>query len=289
MTTRTSQPRATRASSDQDEVALLGLQHGAGLGPGPVEQVAGAAGQVGQHRLEEVLEVAALGRRPGALGATGRRGGLDRDEALLERLEAGRHLLAELVHRRVEPGRIEQERELRGVAVEVALEHRADPPDRAVALRLVEQLVDHRPQRAAVAEELLERPRQPAVAVGEVRAQGLLERLSAAFSLTDSAWRISFSNSARTTSTLTVTPASWSASRPIRRPRSRSAGRSSAGRSARNAASAGSWTTRRSTTIRSPSRRTRVAGSVGSSAGGMVLIGRTVACMTRTVGGTRDI
>ena len=31
-------------------------------------------------------------------------------------------------------------------------------------------------QRAAVAEELLERPRQPAVAVGEVGAQRLLER-----------------------------------------------------------------------------------------------------------------
>ena len=68
-------------------------------------------------------------------------------------------------------------RQLRGVAVEVALEHRADPADGAVALRLVEQLLDHRPQRATVAEELLERPRQPAVAVGEVGPQGLLEGL----------------------------------------------------------------------------------------------------------------
>ena len=67
--------------------------------------------------------------------------------------------------------------ELGRVAVEVALEHRADPADRAVALRLVEQLVDHRAQRAAVAEELLERARQAAVAVGEVGAQRLLERL----------------------------------------------------------------------------------------------------------------
>ena len=41
---------------------------------------------------------------------------------------------------------------------------------------LVEQLVDHAAQRAAVAEEPLERPRQPAVAVGEVRAERLLER-----------------------------------------------------------------------------------------------------------------
>ena len=66
--------------------------------------------------------------------------------------------------------------ELGRIAVEVALEHRADPPDGAVALLLVEQLVDHRAQRAAIAEELLERPRQAAVAVGEVRAQRLLER-----------------------------------------------------------------------------------------------------------------
>ena len=80
------------------------------------------------------------------------------------------------MHRRVEPGRVEQRRELRGVAVEIALEHRADPADGAVALRLVEQLVDHRPQRAAVAEELLERARQPAVAIGEVRPERLLER-----------------------------------------------------------------------------------------------------------------
>ena len=111
----------------------------------------------------------------GPFGAAGRRGRLDGHEALLERLEAGRHLLAELVHRRVEAGRVEQERELRGVAVEIALEHRADAPDGAVALLLVEQLVDHRLQGAAVAQELLERPRQAAVAIGEVRAQRLLE------------------------------------------------------------------------------------------------------------------
>ncbi len=133
--------------------------------------------EVRQHRLEEVLEVAALGRRAGALGTTGRGRGLDRDEALLERAEAVGHLLAELVHRGVQPGRVEQDRELGCVAVEVALEHRADPADGAVALGLVEQLVDHRTQRAAVAEELLERAWQPAVAVGEVRAQCLLERL----------------------------------------------------------------------------------------------------------------
>ena len=133
--------------------------------------------EVGEHALEQVLEVGALGRGPGALGATcgGRR--LDRDQPLLEPLEAGRDLLAELVHRRVEPGRVEQQGELGRVPVEVALEHPADPPDRAVALGLVEQLLDHRAQGAPIAEELLERPRQAAVAIGEVRPEGLLERL----------------------------------------------------------------------------------------------------------------
>ena len=50
----------------EDEVALLRLENGARLGRGPVEQVAGAPGALGQEALEEVLEVAALG---GALGA----------------------------------------------------------------------------------------------------------------------------------------------------------------------------------------------------------------------------
>ena len=81
------------------------------------------------------------------------------------------------MHRGVEPGRVQQQGELGRVAVEVALEHPADPADRAVALRLVEQLLDHGAQRAAVAEELLERAWQAAVAVGEVGAQRLLERL----------------------------------------------------------------------------------------------------------------
>jgi hypothetical protein len=80
------------------------------------------------------------------------------------------------VHRRVQAGRIKEHRELGRVAVEVALEHAADPPDGAVALGLVEQLVDHRPKRPVVPEELLERARQPAVAVREVRPKRLLER-----------------------------------------------------------------------------------------------------------------
>ena len=72
-------------------------------------------------------------------------------------------------------------RELRGVAVEVRLEHPADAADGAVALLLVEELVDHPAQGAAVAEEPLERAREPAVAVREVRAQRLLERGRGAF------------------------------------------------------------------------------------------------------------
>ena len=56
-------------------------------------------------------------------------------------------------------------------------EERPHPADRAVTLRLVEQLADVRPQRALVAEEPLERPRQAPVAVGEVRAERLVQRL----------------------------------------------------------------------------------------------------------------
>ena len=52
-------------------------------------------------------------------------------------------------------------------------------PIRPIALsrlRLVEQVRHERAQLAAVAEELLQRPRQPPVAVGEVRPERLLER-----------------------------------------------------------------------------------------------------------------
>jgi hypothetical protein len=59
-------------------------------------------------------------------------------------------------------------RELGRVTVEVAFQHPADPADGAVALGLVEQLVHHGPQGAPVTEELLERARQPTVAIGEV-------------------------------------------------------------------------------------------------------------------------
>ena len=85
ITTRRSQPRATRASRVSTKSPFFDFMQRAGLGPGPVEQVAGAAGEVGEHRLEQVLEVAALGRGPGAFGAAGGGGRLDRDQALLER------------------------------------------------------------------------------------------------------------------------------------------------------------------------------------------------------------
>jgi hypothetical protein len=69
-----------------------------------------------------------------------------------------------------------REGELGRVAVEVRTEQRPDPADRAVALRLVEQVVDERAQRATVTEEPLERPRKATVAVGEVRPERLLQR-----------------------------------------------------------------------------------------------------------------
>ena len=167
---------------DRDhEIALLRLQERTRLRSGPIEQVAGATRELAQEHVEHLLEVRALRRGSGTLGATGGGGRLDRNQALLDGLEPAADLLAELVHRRVQPRRVEQHRELRGVAVEVALEHPADPPDRAVALRLVEQLVDHGAQGAAIPEEPLEGSRQAAVPVREVRAQRLLERQRGAF------------------------------------------------------------------------------------------------------------
>ena len=160
----------------QHEVALLRLERGPGLEPGPVEEVPGATRDLAEHRLEQLLEVGALGRGPGPLGSPGGGRGLDGDQALLEPLEPGRDLLAELVHRGVQPGRVEQVGELGGIAVEVLLEHPADPADGAVALGLVEQLVHHRAEGASVAKELLQRARQPAIAIGEVGSQRLLER-----------------------------------------------------------------------------------------------------------------
>ncbi len=78
---------------------------------------------------------------------------------------------------RVLARRIEEDRELRRVAVEVRPEQRPHPPDRAVALRLVEQLADVGAKGALVAEEPLQRPRQAPVAIGEVGAERLVERL----------------------------------------------------------------------------------------------------------------
>ena len=161
------------------------------------------------------------------------------------------------MHRRVEAGGVEQEGELRRVAVEVALEHPADPADRAVALRLVEQLLDHRPQGASIAEELLEGPRQAAVAIGEVGAQGLLERLGGLLvdrlGLADELLElgpddIDVDRHAGVLEREQADP-EGALDEPPGRPRLASRG---------TTASAGSRMTSRSTTIRSPSRRTRV-------------------------------
>ena len=111
----------------------------------------------------------------------------------------------------------------------------------------------------------------------------------AACSLTAVVWATSFSNSRRTTSTSTAVAASWRASRPIRRARSTTAGRSPGSRSASDAARTGSARTSRSTTIRSPSTRTWGAVSgrlVGSGVG--VGSGRIRASMPRILGDRCD-
>ena len=205
---------------------------------------------------QQVLEVGALGRGPGPLGTARSGRGLDRDEALLEALEARRDLLAELVHRRVEPGRVQQVR--RAWRRRRRSSAPASPPMRPMALsRFVSSNSSSTIERSA--------PRSPRN-FSSVRgsrpspsakfARSVCSRAAAARSLTCSAWRTIRSNSVRTASTLTVTPASWRAIRPMRRARSTSGPRSPAGRSPRNAARVGSDRDRRSMTIRSPSSRT---------------------------------
>ena len=79
-----------RVVDRQDEVALLALHDVAGLAARPVDEVAAAAGELAEHRLEDVLEVAALGGRLGPLRGTRRGRRLDRREPLVELREAAR-------------------------------------------------------------------------------------------------------------------------------------------------------------------------------------------------------
>ena len=160
----------------QHEVALLGGDRGAGLQAGPVEEVAAPASDVAQEVGHQRLEVGALGGRSGPFGAARRGGRLDGREAVVQLREAVADLLAELVQRRVEARRVEQQREARRVAIEVGAQQLAHAADGTVAALLVEQVVDERAERAAIAQELLQGARQAPVAVGEVEAQRLFQR-----------------------------------------------------------------------------------------------------------------
>lgn len=84
-------------------------------------------------------------------------------------------LAPELEERRAQAGRIQERGELAVVAFEVGAEEGLDPADGAVALQFVEELVRQHPKPAAVAEEGLQRARQPTVAVGEVLAKELIQ------------------------------------------------------------------------------------------------------------------
>ena len=160
----------------EHEVALLAARHVAGFAAGAVHDVAGAARELRQDGLEQRLEVGALGRRLRPLGSA--RGGrcLDGGQSIIELGEAVADLGPELVQGRVHPRGVQQQRQLRGVAVEVGAQQLAHPANGAVALGLVEQFADHRAEGAAVTEELLQGARELAVAVGEVLAQHVLER-----------------------------------------------------------------------------------------------------------------
>ena len=159
----------------QDEVALLRAHRVALAVARPIQQIACAPGNLGQHPFEELLEVAALGAGLCPLRATSGRRGLDGREPVVESREALADLGAKLMQRRVQARRIEQNREPGGIAVEVGPEKAAHPADRAVPLRFVEQVADERLERAAIAKELLERARKPAVAVREVLAEHFLQ------------------------------------------------------------------------------------------------------------------
>ena len=162
--------RAVRVER-HDEVALARPQDIARVIRGALHDVIRAAQGVPEHPADQLLEVGALRRRPRTLRRPRGGRGLDRGQALVEALEAARDLGAELVERRTEPGRVEQERESRRVTVEVGAEEHADAADRGVPALLVEQLVDERLQLALVAQEALQGPRQPPVTVGEVLAE----------------------------------------------------------------------------------------------------------------------
>src|SRR5258706_8842590 len=136
-----------------DEVALLRTAGVAGVVARSFEQVVGAPGELAEQLIEEALEVGALGRRLRALAGSGVLGGFECDERLLDRLEAVVDLGPELVQRRMHPGGIEELGESRAIAVEVRLEHGADPPDRGVAAGAGGQLVDHRAELGANAPE----------------------------------------------------------------------------------------------------------------------------------------
>ena len=145
--------------------------------PRAVQQVPCAAGDLAEHAARSSSKSAPLAadrarsapRAAAAASIATRRSSRPLKPAV--------DLLAELVHRGVEPGRVQQVGQLGRVAVEVALQHAADAPDGAVALGLVEQLVHHGAQGAAIAQELLQRAWQAAVAIGEVGAERLLQRL----------------------------------------------------------------------------------------------------------------
>ena len=105
-----------------DEVALLAGHGVAALGAGALDEVAQAARQLAEPRLERLLEVGALGRAARSLlGASARRL-LERLEALVQAAELVGHLGAELVERAAGAGRVEQRRQPRAVAVEVPAE-----------------------------------------------------------------------------------------------------------------------------------------------------------------------
>ncbi len=126
--------------------------------------------------LERGLEVGALRGPAGTLLGACATGILERFQPLVETAELVAHLRAELVEGTATAGRVEQGGELRAVTVEVTAQQLTEPAEGGVAPSLVEEVAHEAVELARVAEVRLQLARQPPVPIGEVRAQGRLER-----------------------------------------------------------------------------------------------------------------
>ena len=110
-TTRTLAPRVVAGSSVSTKSPFLERMTWPASIRSAFDEVVTAAYGIGQHALEQVLEVGTLGGGPGALADARCGGCLDGGEAIVESLEAAADLAAELVQGRAHARGVEQLRQ----------------------------------------------------------------------------------------------------------------------------------------------------------------------------------